>query len=401
MAIFKEIAKADGSGIVEYHRIQNGMIVNMDYNKIANKPTINGVELIGDLKSEDLKIEGGGTSGKGLNIIAIDDLGISSFDDVLEDGGYFVNKVITKPMSEFEDKKELVSTADGICVEYNNLLDESQYHKFTFLKQGNNGYSVENTAYYEDKRISLVEAEDLLSNIDEQYEIIANEQGYTAANEYRAQEYSKIFVSIEDFTFTCVDISNATNVGKVAPVIRTIQFSICMNYNDFATNATEYELQVKIYCNNKFIETPETIFNTGSTTPGAYAHEYYEDDNYSMNYLIISDPIASAFFTGAWETYLNGESVKVKGKFTFNEGFLDANSDPEAGETVSYNLEFTPIIVKDAMDEDSEEEVHFVCSVSRLSKYYAKEVHHSFTATMEGGMWMLTCITPGFHLIMA
>lgn len=73
MAIFKEIAKADGSGIVEYHRIQNGMIVNMDYNKIANKPTINGVELIGDLKSEDLKIEGGSSSGGGDDVILLNE----------------------------------------------------------------------------------------------------------------------------------------------------------------------------------------------------------------------------------------------------------------------------------------------------------------------------------------
>lgn len=39
------------------------VVMNGDYEKMANKPHINGVELVGDKSSEDLHIQGGGGGG--------------------------------------------------------------------------------------------------------------------------------------------------------------------------------------------------------------------------------------------------------------------------------------------------------------------------------------------------
>lgn len=71
MAIFKEIAKADGSGITTFYRIsdsKNTVEVDetegneqvIDYNQAQNKPSINGVALVGDKTSEDLGLQPAG-----------------------------------------------------------------------------------------------------------------------------------------------------------------------------------------------------------------------------------------------------------------------------------------------------------------------------------------------------
>ena len=54
MAIFKEVVRGDGSGIAEYYRVLNGNVYNVSYDVVTNKPSINGIELIGDISVTDL-----------------------------------------------------------------------------------------------------------------------------------------------------------------------------------------------------------------------------------------------------------------------------------------------------------------------------------------------------------
>lgn len=71
MAVYKEINRADGSGVTTFYRIsdvldtaetddQEGQAVIIDYNQAQNKPSINGVTLIGDKTIEDLGLQPAG-----------------------------------------------------------------------------------------------------------------------------------------------------------------------------------------------------------------------------------------------------------------------------------------------------------------------------------------------------
>ena len=71
MAVYKEINRADGSGVTTFYRIsdvldtaetddQEGQAVIIDYNQAQNKPSINGVTLIGNKTIEDLGLQPAG-----------------------------------------------------------------------------------------------------------------------------------------------------------------------------------------------------------------------------------------------------------------------------------------------------------------------------------------------------
>ena len=71
MGVYKEIAKADGSGITTFYRLStenatvettgNGTTETMfDYNETLNKPSINDVVLIGNKTSADLGLQPAG-----------------------------------------------------------------------------------------------------------------------------------------------------------------------------------------------------------------------------------------------------------------------------------------------------------------------------------------------------
>jgi len=71
MAVYKEINRADGSGVTTFYRLSNvldtaetddqeGQAVIFDYNEAQNKPSINGVTLVGDKTSEDLGLQPAG-----------------------------------------------------------------------------------------------------------------------------------------------------------------------------------------------------------------------------------------------------------------------------------------------------------------------------------------------------
>ncbi len=71
MAVYKEIPKADGSGMTTFYRLstsRNTVEVDesegnadvIDYNQAQNKPSINGVALVGDKSSQDLGLQPAG-----------------------------------------------------------------------------------------------------------------------------------------------------------------------------------------------------------------------------------------------------------------------------------------------------------------------------------------------------
>lgn len=71
MAVYKEINRADGSGVTTFYRISDildtaetddkeSQSVVIDYNQAQNKPSINGVALVGNKTSEDLGLQPAG-----------------------------------------------------------------------------------------------------------------------------------------------------------------------------------------------------------------------------------------------------------------------------------------------------------------------------------------------------
>lgn len=71
MAVYKEIAKADGSGVTTFYRLSDvhdtaevdeseSEAVVFDYNQAQNKPSINNVALVGNKTSEDLGLQPAG-----------------------------------------------------------------------------------------------------------------------------------------------------------------------------------------------------------------------------------------------------------------------------------------------------------------------------------------------------
>ena len=71
MGVYKEIARADGSGVTTFYRISDtldtvetdnneGEVTIIDYNQAQNKPSINGVTLVGNKTSEDLGLQPAG-----------------------------------------------------------------------------------------------------------------------------------------------------------------------------------------------------------------------------------------------------------------------------------------------------------------------------------------------------
>lgn len=71
MAVYKEINRADGSGVTTFYRISDildtvetddkeGQSVVIDYNQAKNKPSINGVALVGNKTSENLGLQPAG-----------------------------------------------------------------------------------------------------------------------------------------------------------------------------------------------------------------------------------------------------------------------------------------------------------------------------------------------------
>lgn len=71
MGVFKEIEKADGSGVTTFYRLSDvhdtvetddseGTATVIDYNAAQNKPSINGVTLVGNKTSEDLGLQPAG-----------------------------------------------------------------------------------------------------------------------------------------------------------------------------------------------------------------------------------------------------------------------------------------------------------------------------------------------------
>lgn len=71
MAVYKEINRADGSGVTTFYRISDildtvetddkeSQSVVIDYNQAKNKPSINGVALVGNKTSEDLGLQPAG-----------------------------------------------------------------------------------------------------------------------------------------------------------------------------------------------------------------------------------------------------------------------------------------------------------------------------------------------------
>jgi hypothetical protein len=71
MGVFKEIPKADGSGTTTFYRLstEDGTVETtstsgtegmIDYDNMLNKPSINGVALVGDKDLEDLGIQPAG-----------------------------------------------------------------------------------------------------------------------------------------------------------------------------------------------------------------------------------------------------------------------------------------------------------------------------------------------------
>lgn len=71
MGVFKEIKKADGSGVTTFYRLSDvhdtvetddseGTATVIDYNAAQNKPSVNGVTLVGNKTSEDLGLQPAG-----------------------------------------------------------------------------------------------------------------------------------------------------------------------------------------------------------------------------------------------------------------------------------------------------------------------------------------------------
>lgn len=71
MGVFKEIEKADGSGVTTFYRLSDvhdtvetddseGTATIIDYNAAQNKPSVNGVTLVGNKTSEDLGLQPAG-----------------------------------------------------------------------------------------------------------------------------------------------------------------------------------------------------------------------------------------------------------------------------------------------------------------------------------------------------
>lgn len=71
MGVFKEIEKADGSGVTTFYRLSDvhdtvetddseGTATVIDYNAAQNKPSVNGVTLVGNKTSEDLGLQPAG-----------------------------------------------------------------------------------------------------------------------------------------------------------------------------------------------------------------------------------------------------------------------------------------------------------------------------------------------------
>ena len=71
MGVFKEIKKADGSGVTTFYRLSDvhdtvetddseGTAIVIDYNAAQNKPSVNGVTLVGNKTSEDLGLQPAG-----------------------------------------------------------------------------------------------------------------------------------------------------------------------------------------------------------------------------------------------------------------------------------------------------------------------------------------------------
>jgi hypothetical protein len=71
MGVFKEIEKADGSGVTTFYRLSDvhdtvetddseGTATVIDYNAAQNKPSVNGVALVGNKTSEDLGLQPAG-----------------------------------------------------------------------------------------------------------------------------------------------------------------------------------------------------------------------------------------------------------------------------------------------------------------------------------------------------
>ena len=252
MAIFKEIAKADGSGIVEYHRIQNGMIVNMDYNKIANKPTINGVELIGDLKSEDLKIEGGASGGKGLTIVNINDLGLRN-EELLR-SGKFTDRVIYKTLQELPIEDINFDEIDGIEITH-NLEHSGEYdnsYKMLFLKQGTAGVHDILPIYHNDKKISVEELSSILNVNMVEYERIYETEGEEAAEAFLNQLFSLTYVVMSETNFVCVELSTNPTNNKLSTTVRHLQFSLVFDRSSFGEGDYS-KARVIIHLKNEYV----------------------------------------------------------------------------------------------------------------------------------------------------
>lgn len=71
MAAYKEIAKADGSGVTSFYRLsdtldtveieeESGESITIDYNQAQNKPSINNITLVGNKTSADLGLQPAG-----------------------------------------------------------------------------------------------------------------------------------------------------------------------------------------------------------------------------------------------------------------------------------------------------------------------------------------------------
>lgn len=198
MGVFKEINRADGGGVTTFYRISNvvdtvetddeeGQAVIIDYNQAQNKPSINGVALVGDKTSSDLGLQPAGdyitndeADAKFIDedeLLAYDYVNETQLEEALANIEHFHREIVAALPVTGKDNVLYMVRKEG--------SGEDIYNEYVWvgLSSSPNGYefigttAADLTDYYKKSEVNT-----LLSNkVDKEYGKGLSEQNYTLA----------------------------------------------------------------------------------------------------------------------------------------------------------------------------------------------------------------------------
>lgn len=345
MGVFKEIAKADGSGTTTFYRLSSeedtvettstdGTSTMIDYNSMLNKPSINDVALVGNKTLEDLGIQ---PAGDYLTVIPEEYI----TEDELASSDYATKQYVMEQINNIEHfSREVVEAlpvtgkSNVIYLKPKDKTNGDVYNEYIWTGAdyeliGTTSpdltifYTKEETDAKLDKKVTKIEGKDLSSNdyTTAEKTKLASLNNYddselrntvNALHNYDDTEVRQGIAALED---RATDLETSTNqletdIVKKATLVRLVKSGDGWSWQDIEGNNITFTQAHEILGHQDAILVFEDIENDGKFMPLIYVssgdaiHTFFMNDDKTLHAITGNDTLEDMTL-GYFTTYNN------------------------------------------------------------------------------------------------